>query len=346
MAPKKSPAPHDRGGGHPGASFNPTMEVLMRRITIRTHATAVLLAAAAMSAACDTSVPTDATTRDMAASKTPGAGYRYTILNYPGANWTQALRMNARGDVVGIYQDATGMNGFLLRGKKYETLQYPGAAMTHARGINERGDIVGDYIHSGKTHGFVVRNGVFTTLAVPGANATQLWDINANGEISGQYQATAGGAWHGFVWRKGEFRFLNIPDATMSAGYGINIHGQVVGHYRLPDPSAPSGVTKMFGFVWTDGEVTHLDYPSPNYMSCAQGIGNHGVVGHFWDIASDIVYGYVWQAGTFTSTFRVPDAWDTYPTSITPSGTIVGYHLGADWTIRGFIAEPLNPAGR
>jgi hypothetical protein len=320
----------------------------VKRITIRNPATALLLAAAVLATACDAGIPTDATTaaQDMAASKMPAAGYRYTILNYPDAVWTQAYRMNARGDVVGFYQDASGMNGFLLRGKKYETIRYPGAAMTHARGINERGEIVGDYVHGGMTHGFVLRNGVFTTLDVPGANATQLWDINAHGEISGQYQATAGGAWHGFVWRRDEFRFLNIPNATMSAGYGINIHGQVVGHYRLPDPSAPAGVSKMFGFLWNDGEVTHLDHPSPNRMSCAQGIGNHSVVGHYWDIASDIVYGYVWQAGNFTGTLRVPDAWDTYPLSITPSGVIVGYHLGADWTVRGFIAEPLNPAGR
>lgn len=78
------------------------------------------------------------------------------------------------------------------------------------------------------------------------------------------------------------------------------------------------------------------------------GIGSHGVaVGHYWDVASDIVFGYVWHDGVFLTTLRVPDARETYPTSITPSGTIVGYHWDTEaWNVRGFIAEPLNPTGR
>jgi uncharacterized membrane protein len=289
--------------------------------------------------------PATLTPDDVVAAKKPATAYRYTVLNVPDAFWTQAYRMNARGDVVGFYQDAEGMHGFLLRRGSYERLRFPDAVMTHPRGINERGDIVGDYILNGRTHGFVLSNGRYATLNMPDAFGTRLWDINANGEISGEFQAAAGGAWHGFIWRKGDFRTLDIPEATMSAGFGINVQGEVVGHYRLPAPGG--GVTKMLGFIWRNGVVTQLDYPAENLMSCAMGISSHVVLGHFWDVASGIVYGYVWQGGEFIATLRVPDARDTYPTSITPSGTIAGYHWDAEagsW--RGFVAEPLNPSGR
>lgn len=308
---------------------------------------AVLLLAGTVAAGCEGSPMETEAPQAVAAVRVSSADYRYTVIDVPGAVVTQAFRMNARGDLVGNFQNSTGVHGFLKRGNSYQTIDFPGAAATRARGINERGDIVGMYALGGRAHGFVLRHGEFTTLDVPGAWQTVLWDINANGVISGEYQAVAGGAWHAFVWRGGEFELIAIPGATMSAGFGVNLRGEVVGHYRLPDASQPGGVSKMYGFLWRDGEVTQLDYPVPNLMSCAQGIGDHGAaVGHYWEISSDIVYGYVWQDGAFAATLRVPGAWDTYPTSITPSGVVAGYHLDASFAVHGFIAEPLNRVGK
>jgi hypothetical protein len=313
----------------------------VKRMTKQHRGAVVLLLGAILSAGCDSSDPAE----PVLFSKKPAEAYQYTVLNYPGATWTQAFRMNTRGDVVGFYADTTGMHGFVLRGRNYESISFDGADMTHARGINDRGDIVGDYVVDGIVHGFLLSNGRFTTIDVLDAIGTRLWDINASGEISGEYQASADGPWRAFTWRKGEFRPVTIPNATMSAGFGINNQGEVVGHYRLPHPGG--GATKMLGFLWRDGDVTQIDYPVPNLMSCASGISSHAIVGHYQDSVSRIVYGYVWQDGEFTAILRVPYAAQTYPFVITPSGTIAGYHwdaTAANW--RGFVAEPLNRAGR
>jgi uncharacterized membrane protein len=281
-----------------------------------------------------------------AAARKPAADYRYTTVHVPGSVWTRTSRMNARGDIVGDFLDADGVKGYLLAGGSFHTIMVPGATITRARGINERGEIAGVYTASGRANGFLLSGGEFTTINVPGALHTSIWDINTRGDVTGEFQAAAGGPWFGFVWRRGTFTMLNIPGATMSSGFGINVHGDVVGHYRMPDADAPGGVTKMLGFIWRDGDVTRLDHPVPNGMSCSMGIGAQWIVGHYLELASGIVYGYVWQNGAFTATLRVPGAWETFPTSITSSGTIAGYYYDADWKLHGFIAEPVNPAGR
>jgi hypothetical protein len=320
----------------------------MKRAGMHVHTLGMLVLVAGLSAACAGKASPAAERLSPAtalAAGAPAPGYRYTVIHVPGAAWTQAYRMNAQGDLVGSYQDATGTHGFLLRGRSYRSISVPTAIMTHARGINERGDVVGYYVAGETTRGFILSDGRFTTLQVPATRGTRLWDITGSGEVSGEYQAVEGGPWHAFTWREGEFTLIAIPDATMSAGFGINVQGDVVGHYQLPSPDG--GVTKMLGFVWRDGVVTQLDHPVPNLMSCAFGISADAVIGHYQDLSNDVVYGFVWQDGDFTTTLRVPDAAETYPISITPAGTVAGYHRAAaagGW--RGFVAEPLNGGGR
>lgn len=317
-----------------------------RRTAIRNlHAAAALIAVAYAAAGCDRD-PLDApAVADGLADVRVTQNYRYTEIQVPGAIVTQAFRMNARGDLVGAYRDAGGVHGFVRRGGDYQQIDFPGAIGTQVRGINARGHMVGSYNEAGRMHGFTLRDGVMAALDVPDAWQTIAWDINANGVISGEYQGVPGGPWFGFVYRNGDFQLFDVPDATMSAGWGINLRGEIVGHYRVPDGAG--GISKMFGFVWRDGSVIRLDHPVPNGMSCAMGIGDNGaVVGHYYDLASGIVHGYVWLDGDFRATLTVPGVSETYPTSITPSGVIAGYTWDPVAGVRGFIAEPLNPAGK
>jgi len=39
----------------------------------------------------------------------------FTTIDVPGASFTQALGINPKGNVVGVYSNATGTHGFLLR---------------------------------------------------------------------------------------------------------------------------------------------------------------------------------------------------------------------------------------
>jgi uncharacterized membrane protein len=274
----------------------------------------------------------------VAASRFGAHGYDYTVVDVPNALWTQVYRLNARRDLVGTYRDATGTHGFVRRHGEFQPIDVAGATATQGRGINDRGDIVGFYTLAGQLRGYLLHRGEVTTIDFPAAVGTRLWDISDRGEISGEYQATAGGAWRAFTWRRGGFSALDVPDATMSAGYGINTRGAVVGHYTLPG-------SKMFGFVFRHGTYTQLDHPdSGNLMSCAMGIGEHGeVLGHYGNPTDNIVYGFVWHRGEFVTALRVPDAAQTYPTSITRAGMIAGYHMDPAGVSHGFLAVPARP---
>jgi hypothetical protein len=286
-----------------------------------------------------------------------GADYRYLQIDVPGATATSAYRINARGDVVGRFTDSTGQWGFLLSAGTFTTIKITGSSTTLANGINNRGDVVGSYsVGTGSgavLHGFLLRDSEVTVIDVPDALGTRAFDISATGDVTGEYQDNVLRQWHGFSWRDGQFTFFDVSGSNLTSGYGINVFGDIVGHYTLP------GSGKMYGYIYSNGQFTSLNHPSSgNLMSCGWGIGVHGeVVGHYTDVtayntdsSSYSIFGYLYQDGAF-ETLQAPGARETYPSSITPNGTIAGYFRTYDpvkhsWTVHGFVAAPLNPTGR
>jgi probable HAF family extracellular repeat protein len=103
------------------------------------------------------------------------SGYTFTNIDVPNARFTEADGINARGQIVGNYGDASGQHGFLLSGGQYTTLDDPNAVTqpglgTFAFGINARGQIVGQYFDANfARHGFLLSGGQYTTLDVPNA---------------------------------------------------------------------------------------------------------------------------------------------------------------------------------
>ena len=72
-------------------------------------------------------------------------GKSYTTLDVPGANFTLAFAINNRGEVPGLYQDASGYHGFLWSHGKYFTVDtdIAGADGVEWIGINDNGDLAG-----------------------------------------------------------------------------------------------------------------------------------------------------------------------------------------------------------
>lgn len=88
----------------------------------------------------------------------------YYQLSYPGAAATQALSLNWQDQVVGEYQDAYGVHGFVLtfptngaQTRLWQSIDEPNAAgTTVVTGINNHDAICGWYIDSsGHVNGFV-----------------------------------------------------------------------------------------------------------------------------------------------------------------------------------------------
>lgn len=117
----------------------------------------------------------------------------YTTIDVPGAVDTFAQGINNDGDVVGYYEDASGVHGFIETGGVFTTLDVPGANIgaslgTFAEGINDEGEVVGYFDDSlGQTHGFIESGGLYTTFDAPLSNAgtTKAFGINDAGDIVG-----------------------------------------------------------------------------------------------------------------------------------------------------------------
>ena len=89
----------------------------------------------------------------------------FTTIDFPGASFTQAVGINPKGTVVGVYSNATGTHGFQLRRRErddkgdddaFTTIDVPGASFTGAFGINPKGNVVGVYSNATGTHGFLL----------------------------------------------------------------------------------------------------------------------------------------------------------------------------------------------
>ena len=76
--------------------------------------------------------------------------FTFTTIDVPGVTGTSADRINAQGQIVGGYGDASGVDhGFLLDNGTFITIDVPGATGTGAFGINAAGQIVGAYGDAG-----------------------------------------------------------------------------------------------------------------------------------------------------------------------------------------------------
>jgi probable HAF family extracellular repeat protein len=81
----------------------------------------------------------------------------FSTIDVPEATFTEAFKINSRGDIVGTYDSADARrHGFLFSRGSFTTIDVPGATLTAAFGINPRGDIVGRYISDGVSHGYLL----------------------------------------------------------------------------------------------------------------------------------------------------------------------------------------------
>jgi probable HAF family extracellular repeat protein len=286
----------------------------------------------------------------------PSGGYVFSTIDNPnaGAQGSDAFGINASGQIVGAYTDASGSDhGYLQSGGQYTTLDDPNASTapglgTSAYAINASGQIVGGYLDaSGLEHGFLLSGGQYTTLDDPaGTGGTEADGINASGQIVGSYTDASGVA-HGFLLSGGQYTTLDDPNAGTAfllgtEPLGINDRGQIVGEY-----ADVSGV--VHGFLLSGGQYTALDDPNAGtgfqQGTDAIGINNRGqIVGEYAD-ANYVLHGFVLSGGQFT-TLDDPNAvpgfyQGTEADGINASGHIVGsYQEGS--VDHGFLATPVQ----
>lgn len=206
-------------------------------------------------------------------------------LNAPNQLWTNARKINNRGQVVGTYGDAYGSYfGFLWdteKGTWTQLMDPPGITEANAvTGINNHGVILGSAVGGAFPNwvGWTLSHGSYSFFTVPGfaggPTDVTTTGINDEGTISGYYfeRSIPSEGVHGFVREHGKITRLNVPGADQTVPTGINNDGDVVGNYTLPGP-APK---KLYGFVLHKEKYVTVNYPGTDGDTWLAGINNRG----------------------------------------------------------------------
>jgi uncharacterized membrane protein len=269
--------------------------------------------------------------------------YRFVKIDFPDAASTIASGINARGDIVGRYDDVNGVvHGFLLRKGIFSSIDFPNASFTSARAINARGDIAGR-IHdaSGIDHAFLLRDGQFTQIDYPGAGATVGRGINNAGDITGN-QDSAGGE-RGFILRDGVFQNISFGDANDV--WMAQDNGQVL----VGDAAAGPGGA-LHGYIRDKlGKFHLIDFPGLSVpCTSSRWINQRGdIVGWFAYVsaiddcfsAGPPLHGFLLLQGKYTA-IDVPGSISTEPLAINDDGEVVGDYTDKNGNRHGFKAVP------
>jgi uncharacterized membrane protein len=264
--------------------------------------------------------------RVLSENSAPAAGFR--SIDVPGAVATRAFGINAGGEVVGSYTDATGTYGFLWRKGKVTTIAFPGAISTEAWGINPRGDIVGRYRIAGdaRTFGFLLRRGAFTDISVAGHLHTLPIKITPSGVIVGCFHDTNFlQDMRGYVQRGDHVSSFELLPSTM--------HNGVVRGGRLIAGISFDSATQVHGYVLDRGAYTQFDYPGATFTQAWDVNPSGKVVGYFNPVTS---HGFLRDGDGFTQ-IDVPGASWTRIFGINPPGDMVGTYADASNSVHGFL---------
>ena len=159
-----------------------------------------------------------ATSRNAAAQPTP------TLIDLGSLGSSGALAINDSGDVVGVFQYASGIShAFLWKKGKLTDLGTPtGAGNSVAHDINNRGQVVGDFLPGGNGSTFIWEYGQMTDFGPLGGVASSALGINNHGQVVGEAY-TPGGNTYAFLWKGGKLTDLAL--VGNSCAYAINDRG-------------------------------------------------------------------------------------------------------------------------
>jgi probable HAF family extracellular repeat protein len=272
--------------------------------------------------------------------------FRYVRIDFPNSTLTFARGINARGDIVGQFQDANGVfHGFLLRKGVFSTIDFPDASRTGARGINARGDIVGGFSDGdGIEHGYLLRDGQFTQIDYPGAGITTARGINNAGDITGRHFDEFGGHESGFILKDGKFLDVHIPLGFTTDVWLAEDNGRVmVGDAAMrPDFG-------LHGYVRNGpGDFQIIDFPGLSVpCSGVRWINERGdMVGGFAyiDVIDDCyagppTHGFLLRQGEYTA-IDFPGSTSTNVFGINDDGVMVGFFSDKKGNTHGFKAVP------
>jgi hypothetical protein len=255
----------------------------------------------------------------------PQAGGIFYEVAVPGAEYTSARAINARGDVVGISYAAGAWKGFLLRRGEYRVIDVPGCITPNPTDITNAGVVVGSCysLPHGSWAGFIWSEKnppVFFT--VPGHPYVTISAINESGVLVGHYSADDElSPVHGFVYRRGSLHTIDYPGVASTEVLDIDAAGNL-----LVRTNAPEGVSH---YVYSRGVFSPLHTCHPGLQPEWRGMTNNGTfAGYLPDAGTGRSAAFLYASTKEQITLvQYPGATFTMFWSATSSGSAVGFAM-------------------
>jgi uncharacterized membrane protein len=255
----------------------------------------------------------------------------YTQIDYPEAEQTQALGVDAAGNIVGLYVDIGGNeHGFLLSNGKFGTIDYPGSYYTHPSAINDKAQIVGYTFPANVGFIYDVTSQTFTSFSDPNASETEAYCINNEGVVGGG--VLINNLTRGFTLANSSFRIASPPGAgAYSFVEGVTGTGQLI----IETTSGADYIPYLF----SNNKYFKIQIPSELTTGLVQGVNPAGTafVGYYLTPAGRA--GYLFQNGKGLI-LQFPGSSYTQAFGINESNEVVGSFLDSDSHVHGFTWTP------
>jgi uncharacterized membrane protein len=284
----------------------------------------------------------------LAVSSTVSAqNFQFTQIDVPGARLTRPFGLNASGQIVGLFQDASGSSHGFMRNPDdtYTTLDVPGAIFTNASGINARGDVVGRWTDAAHVNHLYLRTSrgdyrTFDPLApcVASPHPTVAHGINDVGDLVGRC-FDADGKELAWLWRHdGSFLILDGPDFLTTDAWIASNRDLVAGDY--------SDLSQfVHGYLWTEASgIVTVDFPGN--QTGIRGVNERGDVTGVYASTGTSQHGFLLRDGVYTTVDYPGSADNSGTLVINDRGLMVGGFIDAAGREHGFIARECPPGGR
>jgi hypothetical protein len=160
---------------------------------------------------------------------------KFTTVNFPKSNGTQAIGINDKGNVVGLYLDsASTQHSFVKVGSKYTSFDVTGDTTTTAWAINNSGQIAVFAINTAGGYDSFLYNGkTFKKISDPkaGSTGTIARSLNNKGDVAGAYFNSSSDE-VGFLRHAGKYYDVVDPKGdNVTKPDGVNDTLEIVGRY-------------------------------------------------------------------------------------------------------------------
>ena len=238
-----------------------------------------------------------------------------------GGTWSQAVRMNELGHVVG----SSTLRSLNVHATRWTAqgiatdLGTLGGAGSSAKAVNALGHVVGiSETKTGASRAFLWWAGKkMVDLGTLGGVWSDAEDINDNGQVVGRSQTHAGIS-HAFIWQAGK-GMTDIGAALGGSSWAkvINEAGQVAGGFG-------SGASER-GFLW-DPKLGVIDLGTlGGGRTRVSAINNKGQVVGFSETGSGSLHAFIWSAQTGMIDLGTLGGRASAATAINEMGHVVGY---------------------